>query len=367
MTLDKHSHIRAVVNKTDQIDDTFRFFKMEVLAGDNDMITTVRENGCSFTFDFSKVYWNSRLHTEHERLIKELKKGDVVLDVFAGVGPFSIPAAKKGCLVHANDLNPHSYESLCANAKANSVTQKLKAYNLDGREFIQKVTHNLLAPQQPLKEPLNTFTERNTRIIMNLPATAIQFLDTFKGLFSSVPSDQRNSIQLPTVYCYCFSKSEASPDKDALEMVQRNLGVSSLRAGTYSTHTVRSVAPNKVMMKVTFELPPEVAFFEKIPTDDGSLQLPPPASERSDTTVCSSHSPGLEESSTSLPCATKKGESSNIPGGSTSLPCDRRTGNNIDAAAAWSHDYDKERPLVHTCEGTLISEVKGDCKGEQHP
>ena len=353
VTLDKHSHIRTVVNKTDQIDDTFRFFKMEVLAGDDDMITTVRENGCSFTFDFSKVYWNSRLHTEHERLIKELKKGDVVLDVFAGVGPFSIPAAKKGCLVHANDLNPHSYESLCTNAKANSITQKLKAYNLDGREFIQKVIHDLLVPQQPLKEPLNTFTECNTRIIMNLPATAVQFLDTFRGLFSSVPSDRRNSIRLPKVYCYCFSKSEASPDKDALEMVQRSLGVSSLRAGTYSTHTVRSVAPNKVMMKVTFELPPDVAFFEKTPANDGSLQLPPPppsAAERSDNNmdaaVCSSpHTPGPEESSTLLPCV------------------DRREGDNIDAA--WSHDSDKE---VHTCEGgTQISEVKGDSKGEQHP
>ena len=269
VTLDKHNHIRTVVNKTDQIDDTFRFFKMEILAGDNDMITTVKENGCTFTFDFSKVYWNSRLHTEHERLIKELKKNDIVLDVFAGVGPFSIPAAKKGCMVYANDLNPHSYEALCANAKTNSVTHKLKAYNLDGREFIQKVTHELLEPQLTSKE-LSTFTEHNTHIIMNLPATAVHFLDTFKGLFSCVHFDHRNSIRLPIIYCYCFSKSEDTPDEDALQMVQRNLGVSALRAGTYSTYRVRSVAPNKVMMRVTFELPSEVVFFEKTHKDDKS-------------------------------------------------------------------------------------------------
>ncbi len=349
VTLDKHSHIRTVVNKTDQIDDTFRFFKMEVLAGDDDMITTVKENGCSFMFDFSKVYWNSRLHTEHERLIKGLKRGDVVLDVFAGVGPFSIPAAKKGCLVHANDLNPHSYESLCTNAKVNSVTHKLKAYNLDGREFIKKVTHDLLAPQQPSQEPLNTFTKHNIRIIMNLPATAVQFLDTFRGLFSCVPSDHRSSIRLPTIYCYCFSKSEDAPDKDALQMVQRSLGVSSLRAGTYSTHAVRSVAPNKVMMKVTFELPPEVAFFEEIHAD-GSLKLPPSSSfEGSNTDVCS-YTPHPEDGSTSLPYHTRKGDMD------AALSCDSRT---------------DEGRYPHTCEleaaGTRTSGVEGDSKGELHP
>lgn len=39
----------------------------------------------------------------------------------AGVGPFSIPAVKKGAIVYANDLNPASYESLCENIKLNKV------------------------------------------------------------------------------------------------------------------------------------------------------------------------------------------------------------------------------------------------------
>ena len=337
MTLDKHSHIRTVVNKTDQIDDTFRFFKMEVLAGDNDMITTVKENGCMFTFDFSKVYWNSRLHTEHERLVKELKKKDVVLDVFAGVGPFSIPAAKKGCLVYANDLNPHSYEALCANAKKNSVTHRLKAYNLDGREFIQKVTHELLPQQQPSKE-LNTFTKHNTHIIMNLPATAVQFLDTFRGLFSCIPSDHRNSVQLPTIYCYCFSKSEDAPDKDALQMVQRSLGISSLRAGTYFTDTIRSVAPNKVMMKVTFQLPPEVAFFEKTHKDDSSQSCD------ESTTGVHSHTSELEDGSL--------------------RPSDK---SNIDACSTYNSDVGRCTHTSEPGEGTCVSEVEGDSEGELHP
>lgn len=82
------------------------------------------ENDCRFTFDFREVYWNSRLHTEHERLITKFDKGDLVADVFAGVGPFAIPAAKKGCAVLANDLNPSSHKYLTLNIAENRVRLK---------------------------------------------------------------------------------------------------------------------------------------------------------------------------------------------------------------------------------------------------
>jgi tRNA (guanine37-N1)-methyltransferase len=48
---------------------------------------------------------------------------DVVADVFAGVGPFALPAAKKGCAVLANDLNPESYKYLHLNIKDNKVSR----------------------------------------------------------------------------------------------------------------------------------------------------------------------------------------------------------------------------------------------------
>ena len=80
------------------------------------------ESKCKFTFDFRKVYWNSRLQGEHERLVNLFKPEDVVADVFAGVGPFALPAAKKGCCVFANDLNPESYKYLQINIKQNNVS-----------------------------------------------------------------------------------------------------------------------------------------------------------------------------------------------------------------------------------------------------
>jgi len=74
-----------------------------------------------FTFDFTKVYWNSRLHTEHDRLVQLFSPDDIIADVFAGVGPFALPAAKKGCGVLANDLNPESYKWLLRNIENNKV------------------------------------------------------------------------------------------------------------------------------------------------------------------------------------------------------------------------------------------------------
>ena len=264
VVLDQQSSTRTVVNKMDAIDNTFRFFKMELLAGEDNMVTIVHENGCTFTFDFSKVYWNSRLHTEHERAVAMFQRGDVVVDVFAGVGPFAIPACKRGCTVYANDLNPSAYEALVENSRRNRVAPQLHAFNLDGREFLGEVIPKLVASS--LNQDSASPTVICSHIIMNLPAIAVEFLDTFKGLFQAVPYEKRNTTELPMVHCYCFSKSE-DPDKDSRETVERYLG-SPLEEGTYSVFNVRQVAPNKVMMRVSFRLPPEVAFSEKCPVVD---------------------------------------------------------------------------------------------------
>lgn len=59
--------------------------------------------------------------------------------MFAGIGPFVIPAAKKGCLVYANDLNPDSVKYLRINAKINKVEDCVNTYNMDARNFIAQL------------------------------------------------------------------------------------------------------------------------------------------------------------------------------------------------------------------------------------
>ena len=83
------------------------------------------ESNCTFNFDFSLVYWNSRLQGEHNRLVESFREEDVVVDAFAGVGPFAVPAGKKGCGVLASDLNPASASALEANVKKNKVSSAM--------------------------------------------------------------------------------------------------------------------------------------------------------------------------------------------------------------------------------------------------
>jgi len=112
--LDKNPTVRTVINKTDEVGEIneYRTFSYELLAGDHDMNVEVHEGNCTFRFDYSKVYWNSRLETEHRLLVEKFKQGEAICDVMAGVGPFALPAGKKKCFVWANDLNPDSFASL---------------------------------------------------------------------------------------------------------------------------------------------------------------------------------------------------------------------------------------------------------------
>ncbi|WVF68517.1 hypothetical protein IAT40_003285 [Kwoniella sp. CBS 6097] len=135
--LDKNPGLRTVVNKLDTIHAQYRYFDMEVIAGDKDYITTLNESSCSFTFDFSRVYWNSRLHHEHERLISIFPPNSLVVDVMAGVGPFAVPAAKRGSYVLGNDLNPESVKWMRENRVKNHVQDNLRVSELDGAAFIQ--------------------------------------------------------------------------------------------------------------------------------------------------------------------------------------------------------------------------------------
>ncbi|XP_075388192.1 tRNA (guanine(37)-N(1))-methyltransferase isoform X1 [Tenrec ecaudatus] len=249
--IDKNPGITSAVNKINNIDNTYRNFQMEVLSGEENMMTKVRENNYNYEFDFSKVYWNPRLSTEHSRITELLRPGDVLFDVFAGVGPFVIPAAKKNCTVFANDLNPESHKWLVHNCKLNKVDQKVKVYNLDGKDFLQGPVREELVRQL---EPLSRERKHSVHVVMNLPAKAVEFLGAFKSLLDGPPC---RSEQLPIVHCYSFSK-DAHPAEDVQQQAGAVLGAS-LEACS-SVHLVRNVAPNKEMLCITFQIPAAVLY-----------------------------------------------------------------------------------------------------------
>ncbi|KAH8304006.1 hypothetical protein KR018_003325 [Drosophila ironensis] len=248
--LDKLPHCRSVVNKAATIDNTYRNFQLELICGEEDYQVETKENGVPFEFDFSKVYWNPRLSTEHERIVKLLNPGDVLYDVFAGVGPFSVPAAKKRCHVLANDLNPVSFHWLQHNAKRNKCLAHIRMFNKDGRQFMKEELKEDL-----LKRLLTTDTAAYAmHITMNLPAMAVEFLDTFRGLYkeeelSSLPE----KVVYPTVHVYSFAKGENTKQL-VQDLVESNLGARLDDKLLQGISFVRNVAPNKDMYRVSFNL-----------------------------------------------------------------------------------------------------------------
>ncbi|KNC29111.1 tRNA (guanine(37)-N1)-methyltransferase, partial [Lucilia cuprina] len=245
---------KTVVNKAASIDNTYRNFQLDLLCGEAVYQVETKENGVFFEFDFSKVYWNPRLSTEHERIVQLLKPQDVLYDVFAGVGPFAVPAAKKQCQVLANDLNPESYKWLQHNMKRNKCLAQAQVFNKDGRDFIlNEIREDLLKRwQQP---NVNNY---KIHITMNLPAMAVEFLSAFRGLLAnetSIDFSQKNR-QFPLVHVYSFAKGTNTKEL-VLQLVEENLQLK-LKDNLEGVYFVRNVAPNKDMYRVSFYLTEEI-------------------------------------------------------------------------------------------------------------
>jgi len=97
-----------------------------------------------FKVDVSKMYWCSKLATERTRLINTyLKEGDVLCDMFCGVGPLAVKTAVKRpkMKVLANDLNPQGVEFLKKNIKLNKVDKRVLPFNMDAREFVKMLVN----------------------------------------------------------------------------------------------------------------------------------------------------------------------------------------------------------------------------------
>ncbi|GAQ87203.1 hypothetical protein KFL_003380080 [Klebsormidium nitens] len=148
--------ILTVLNKVGTIENEFRVPTFEVLAGDPSTVTEVKQHSARFQLDYAQVYWNSRLEFEHSRLVDQFAREDVICDMFAGIGPFAIPAALKGCAVYANDLNPQSTHYLAINSKLNKVAHRIRVSTLDAREFVRSLVRPAESQPPPLHPPSNS-------------------------------------------------------------------------------------------------------------------------------------------------------------------------------------------------------------------
>lgn len=155
------SNIKTVLKPLTPVIGEFRVREFEVAAGETRTETVHREYGCRYKVDLARAYFTPRLSTERSRILSWVKEGDTVVDMFAGVGPYSILIAKskKPLKVLAIDKNPEAVRYLRENIILNSA-KNIKAIEGDAREEAKK------------------FAGTADHVIMNLPHNAFEFLDS---------------------------------------------------------------------------------------------------------------------------------------------------------------------------------------------
>lgn len=259
------------MNKTESTGGPYRTFKMEVLAGEAHLETSLKENGCSFLLDFSKVYWNSRLETEHRRIVDSLGPDDVLADAFCGIGPFAVPSAvHRRCKVYANDLNPSSVEYLRKNVVKNGLSLDGERGVVTSCECARTFLRRIIADEHV---PV-------THVVMNFPSGAPEFLDVFRGLYANI---QDRKLPMPKVFCYCFVRGEDWVSA-ARTRAREALGLdrdssSDVELVDFSVRDVRDVAPKKRQVCISFILPSAVAYGDD-PQPSRALEENLPQSKR---------------------------------------------------------------------------------------
>lgn len=155
--LSSRPSLQTIVFAQGEVSGEYRTREFCVLAGKPTTRTTVVEHGHKFIVDLAGAYFSARLSTERQRILAQVTGSEVVLDMFAGVGPFAITLAAKALFVAAADINPQAVELMVENISHNRVSNVLP----------------ILADARRLSD---VFPWKFDRIIMNLPLAGTEFL-----------------------------------------------------------------------------------------------------------------------------------------------------------------------------------------------
>ena len=163
--LSSHKNIETVCIDLG-VQGEYRLRNLAVIGGKKNFVSVHKENGLIFEADISKVYFSPRLATERQRVSSLVNGREIVLDAFAGVAPYSISLAKKGCEILALDSNPEAKKWALRNFINNSIDSEKYVYNTcKFEEFDFK-------------------SKKFDRIIVNNPTNSLQYLDRVLNLIS---------------------------------------------------------------------------------------------------------------------------------------------------------------------------------------
>jgi len=219
--LQAHKHVRTVLAKASAVSGIKRLREYEVIAGSGRTETVHRENGCVYYLDVRKVYFSPRLSFEHRRVASQVKANETVIDMFAGVGPFSILIAKmrENVKVYAIDVNPNAVKYLERNVIANRV--------------LGRVIPILGDAEKVIRERLLGIADR---VIMNLPEKAFRYVDA---------ACDAMKLKGGIIHYYRFANEPDSIGKAEKELMRALTKADRKLDRIVSARRVREVAPGK--------------------------------------------------------------------------------------------------------------------------
>ncbi len=109
---------------------------LEFLAGDPLKEVVHREHGCAFKFDLTRLMFCLGNSFERLRMAALTRRGEIIVDMFAGIGQFTIPMAVLGepSKIYAIEINPEAHRYLVENIRLNNVEERVEAILGDCRK-----------------------------------------------------------------------------------------------------------------------------------------------------------------------------------------------------------------------------------------
>ena len=155
-------NLKTVFLQKSSVSGEYRLRGLEVIAGYEKYVTYYREYGCKFLVNVATSYFSPRLSTERLRISNLVSPGEIVVNMFAGVGTFSVIMAKKHQIkVYNIDSNLDAYILSIMNSKINRLKDRVFSIHGDSQEILRS----------------NSFKDRIDRVLLPLPERAHEFVD----------------------------------------------------------------------------------------------------------------------------------------------------------------------------------------------
>jgi tRNA (guanine37-N1)-methyltransferase len=208
---------KSVFYQSSSVEGDFRTRDLEILAGVDKTETEYKEFGCRFIVDVEKAFFSPRLSTERDRIAELVQDGEIVINMFGGVGMFSIIAAKrKKCTVYNIDINPIAAKLCEKNIELNKkLVGKVVSIHGDATKIIEE-----------------QFRDQGDRVLMLLPERSDEFLN------SAILATKSNGI------IHYYSHIHADKKSQAAKLSEKHyLDITPVKSKIINSKIVRAVGP----------------------------------------------------------------------------------------------------------------------------